>query len=218
MTVFVTCMLYIVGVSYYNKHVGTVSSLYKAVNIKDITYEEVKVNIMGTTENENISDKVMRLREQECEEVFSNLGEDNYTYSIKSKERYPEIINYHMEIQGLGNIDEMKKEGIKLFDKWGVTSKEYISFTGYVEGKLSKEEKEAYVEQILKSLNGYMVDYYEDDMNASTKAYYGYTPDVKSFITMSHERKSNVQVTFVYNELLDKEEIIIAFPFFNNPY
>lgn len=144
-----------------------------------------------------------------------------YTLTIKNEERNPDTTIYNMKIQGLqdmGTIDYMRNKSIDLFKEWDTNPKETISFVGYVDGQMSLAQKENCKTQILKSLNGRFVDYYQDDYNISTEAYYGYTPLVKEYTTTSKGAKSNTQITFAYNEVLDATQVIVAFPFYNDPY
>nr|WP_302599190.1 YwmB family TATA-box binding protein [uncultured Cellulosilyticum sp.] len=144
-----------------------------------------------------------------------------YTLTIKSEERNPDTTVYNMKIQGLqdvATIDNMRNKSIDLFKEWDTNPNETISFVGYIDGQLDTAQKQNYKTQIFKSLNGRFVTYYQDDYNPTTQAYYGYTPLVKEYTTTTQGTKTNTQVTFTYNEILDQTQVIIAFPFYNQPY
>ena len=97
-------------------------------------------------------------------------------------------------------------------------SKESINFIGCIEGEIAKEKRAYYKNQILKSLNGHVVDYYQDDYNNTTESYYGYTPIIDTYITTTGRRRMNTQIIFTYNEVTNMTRVIVAFPFYNDPY
>lgn len=251
----VLSIAYIFTLDTYDKGESQVASLYKAVSVKGITYEQIEVNVRGITENKQLPIEEVMAKERACNEILSHtkecsklctlthpingevevLAEDNYvsattgdtqnmstyTLTIKSEERNPDTTTYNMKIQGLQDIatlDNMRNKSIDLFEEWETNPNETISFVGYIDGQLDTAQKQNYKTQILKSLNARFVAYYQDDYNPTTQAYYGYTPLVKEYTTTTQGAKANTQITFTYNEILNQTQIIVAFPFYNEPY
>lgn len=246
---------YISALDMYDQEEMQIAKLYKAVSIADIIYEQIQIDIKGTTEDKEPTIEEVIEKEQQCNKTLSHtkecsklcviehpvladieiLTQDSYvsatsshtqdmsTYSlnIRNTERNPETTIYNMKIQGLQDvdtIDHMRNRSIDLFKEWNITPNETISFIGYIDGKLESAQKETYKTQLLKSLQGKFVDHYQDDYNQTTEAYYGYTPLIKDYTTTQTGQKTNTQITFTYNELLNQTQIIIAFPFYNNLY
>lgn len=204
----------------------------KEVPIDEIMVKENKCNeVLSHTkdcsklcaiEHPVLGDVEVFAKEDYINATTSNTQDmSTYTLTIKNEERDPDTTIYNMKIQGLqdiGTIDYMRNKSIDLFKEWDTNPSETISFVGYVDGNLSLGQKENYKTQILKSLKGRFVDYYQDDYNTSTEAYYGYTPLVKDYTTTAKGAKTNTQITFTYNEVLNATEVIVAFPFYNAPY
>lgn len=158
------------------------------------------------------------------EEALQKLGDNGntkYCLTIKNEMRDKNTTVYNIEIQGikeLNQIDDMKDKVNKLFKDWHIQTKETISFIGSIKGDLNKQQKEMYKNQLFKSLQGKYTTSYQDDYNIGTIAYYGYTPFVEEYTKTSNGTKVNVQITFIYNEVQDTTQVIIAFPFYNAPY
>lgn len=213
------------------------------VNIKGVTENE-RTSIEEIMEKENSCNEALS-HTKECsklctiehpllgeievlaEEDYASATMNNtqnmstYTLTIRNEERNPDTTIYNMKIQGLqdiGTIDYMRSRSIDLFKEWDTNPKETISFVGYIEGAPDLAQRENYKTQILKSLQGKFVEYYQDDYNSTTEAYYGYTPLIKDYTTTATGTRTNTQITFTYNEILNNTQVIVAFPFYNDPY
>ncbi len=201
-----------------NIDIEKVAQLYKEVSVPGITYEKVDVNIKGITENKQLSQQEITEMKKVC---YERMIHSTYKLAIKGEERSPNTTTYNMQIQGLqdiAGIDNMRNKAISLFKEWDTNPKETISFIGYISGQLCRGEKQNYKAQLLKSLNSKLVDYYQDDYNPTTEAYYGYTPMIQEYTRTAQGDKVNVQITFTYNEVTKQTQVIIAFPFYNAPY
>lgn len=140
-----------------------------------------------------------------------------YGFTMKQKEERHDNTYYHLSIEGMNleHIETLYSRSYELLRHWGASPTKSICFIGHISGNLSKEEREEIINQLLKKLQGSIKDYYEDDRNPSTCAYYGYTPKVNEYIKGSDGKKSNIQISFSYNEDLDCTKIMAAFPFTN---
>ncbi|MDF2878347.1 MAG: hypothetical protein K0S30_1443, partial [Clostridia bacterium] len=96
--------------------------------------------------------------------------------------------------------------------------KETLYFTGDIDKNLNTQEKKAYADRLLKALKGHHVSYYQSDDSEDTEAYYGYTKAVKDYIVDGSNKKTNTQISFTYNENRKVTQIIVAFPFYNEPF
>lgn len=204
-----------------------IARLYKLINLNEITYEQVTVNIKGITENMRMPSSILNERRIEGEKTLAAVqrlgGKENtqYTLSIKNETRNEETTVYNMQIQGLQNlaeVEEIRNATITLFKEWQVDTKEMISFIGTVKGELNEGQREIYKNQLFKALQGKYVNSYQDDYNVTTTAYYGYTPLVDDYTMNFTGKRVNMQIAFTYNEIQNVTQLIIAFPFYNAPY
>ena len=141
-----------------------------------------------------------------------------YQLSIKTQDS---TTYYQIKIQGLEDLyqfDNLRVLALNLFQRWHVSPKESIAFIGEIDNRLTNEQRKAYVNQIFEAVRARQTGYYLDDSSHDTEAYYAYTKAIEAFILDAEGKKTNIQVCFTYNELLNKTQIIIAFPFYNEPF
>lgn len=154
--------------------------------------------------------------------LITGTGKETpYSVSIKTQKDIDYNTYYKIKIQGIQNInqlDHLRSYSLRLFDKWQVKPVESLSFTGIIDGKADDNQRKLYVKRLLNKLKAHQTDYYQDDYNKDTQAYYAYTKSVKHYIRSKAGKKSNTQISFTYNEYADKTQIIIAFPFYNEPF
>ena len=151
-------------------------------------------------------------------------GQDSktpYTLSMKTQKDLEYNTYYNMEITGLKDIvqiDHLRNRTLLLFEKWGVKPKESLAFKGIISGSLDQGQRKAMAEEMLLRLGGKATGYYGDDHNETTEAYYGYTQGIKEYILANDHEKTNIQVSFSYNEVAGVTQVVIAFPFYNEPF
>lgn len=165
----------------------------------------------------------MVMEENDCIKVqSSNIGEDNqYVFKLANQKDIHYNTYAQLTITGLDhveNIDNLCEEGRALFKEWKLKTNESIYFAGYINSRLSELEREEIIKNIFKNFKAKRTSYYEDDLSDTTCVYYGYTPEFNEYIKENDNSKTNIQIGFKYNEVLDQTEIIIAFPFYNIPF
>ena len=144
-----------------------------------------------------------------------------YHFTLKNQKDKHENSYYHLKIVGgedISHIETLRNRGYNQFKAWHIKTKEAIYFKGFIVGNLSEEKRNQIKEQLLQNLDGKETNVYRDDLNPSTCAYYGYTSHIKEYVTEADGQKSNVQISFKYDELRDQTDMIIAFPFYNEPF
>lgn len=148
-------------------------------------------------------------------------GDASYDLMIKNQKDIRYNTYYHLKLTGVSNLaqlDMRRSRASKLLKSWKVDPKEWIYFKGEIEGKLTDEERLTIVETLLKALKGKRTSTYADDRNVETVAYYGYTKEIEEYIEEANGAKTNVQMSFTYNETTSQTACIIAFPFYNAPF
>lgn len=151
------------------------------------------------------------------------VRDENWQYDFHLKNQKDVHYNsyYDLKITGNGVIEHLeglRSRGRDLLETFKVHSKESIYFKGIIKEKLSKEEREQLVKALLLNLEAQATNYYEDDLSKTTCAYYGYTHHIKDYIKERDGQKTNVQISFKYNEQERCTEVIVAFPFYNEPF
>lgn len=145
----------------------------------------------------------------------------SYALSIKNRQDIGYNSYYKIKLQGLQNIkelDHLRATSTSVLNDWKVKYKENIYFTGTIEGFVDKDERKVYMEALFKALEGESTSYYQDDVSQDVEAYYGYTPKVTEYIIDAKGQRSNTQISFSYNEDLGVTHLIVAFPFYNEPF
>lgn len=187
--------------------------------VKTLTESE---NVSGLNEITHNYSTTLKESENTIEIQTSNSGENwYYHFDLKNQEDIQYNTYYTLEIKGSGSVellDALRNNGRKQLEDWGVDITESLYLKGDIEGKISKKQEARMVDLLLDRLQGSQTNYYEDDLNNTTCAYYGYTPWFKEYIQENDGEKTNMQIGFKYNEELNATEIIIAFPFYNMPF
>lgn len=145
----------------------------------------------------------------------------NYEFTIKNQQDIHRNTYYDLKIKGSHNIeklDTLRNWGRMTLEKWKVSIEETIYFKGSMAGTLDKVEREELQREVFTNLKAKDTNFYEDDLCETTCAYYGYTSHIKAFIEEENGQKTNVQMSFKYDELTDSTEVIVAFPFYNEPF
>lgn len=167
------------------------------------------------TTNINEEDQSLEIKSEDNGETWA------YAFTLKNQKDVHYNMYYNLTITGNGDIkklDTLRARGKMQLEEWGVEISESIYFKGIIQASLSKQEETHIKDKIFQNLSVKDISYYEDDLNASTCAYYGYTPWIKEYVKENSHEKSNVQVAFNYNDELHQTEVIIAFPFYNLPF
>lgn len=144
-----------------------------------------------------------------------------YTFSLKNQKDIHYNTYYNLKIVGgadVSYIDQLRNKGYGQLQAWHTATKETIYFKAIMPGALSQEETTQIKQELFHNLEAKNTNFYQDDLVETTYVYYGYTPYIKDYIVEADGQKSNVQVGFKYDELQDQTEIIIAFPFYNQPF
>ena len=89
-----------------------------------------------------------------------------------------------------------------------------IKFAGSYNGKLTSQQRDAKVNDILKGLEAKKVDFIDSDSYYTT---YAYTGLVKDYIEVTGNR-ININIVISYNEQEDKTELYLATPILNEEY
>lgn len=161
-------------------------------------------------------------QEVDVKQIWSYLNEDEWNIEVNIKNQEDKNFNTYLTIKSSGTdiarLDMLRNRALKSYKDLKMTPKEVIYFKGEIKDKLTEETMEALGLHLLENLSAKQTNIYIDDLMPTTRIYYGYTKDFKGeFIEQSGE-KSNVQVGFKYNEELNQTEIIVAFPFYNEPF
>ena len=156
-------------------------------------------------------------------EMVTTNGDEEWRYELRLKEQTDIHQNtyYEFKIDGEKNIkkiDTLRDRAIMQFKEWNVETKESICFKGNIAGKVSKKEEDEITNQLFEHLDAKATNYYEDDREDTTCVYYGYTSWFDEYIQEDNGNKTNLQIGFKYNDELNHTELIIAFPFYNEPF
>lgn len=143
-----------------------------------------------------------------------------YEFKIKDQEDLHHNAYYTLTLTGrnMAHLDTLRSRGIAQLKRWHVVPKESICFRGLIDNKLTKKEEMQIRNELFKNLNAHRTGYYEDDREASTCAFYGYTGEIDEYIEDAKGKKSNVQLSFSFNEEMGQTELLAAFPFTNTPF
>ena len=143
-----------------------------------------------------------------------------YELIIKDQEDFHQNAYYTLNLSGknMAHLDTLRNRGIAQLKKWHVSPKESICFRGLIDGKLTKKEERQIRDGLFKNLKANRTGYYEDDREASTCAFYGYTNEIDEYIRDAKGKKCNVQLSFSFNEEMGQTELLAAFPFTNTPF
>lgn len=169
-----------------------------------------------------LSNRTMDIGEQVKQgevECKSDLWQ--YTFTLRNQEDIHENSYYHLKIIGgeeMKSLDMLRNRGYEQFKEWKVKTKETIYFKGFIADELTKEERSQIKNQLLENLGAKETNYYEDDLTQTTCAYYGYTSYIKAYTVDAEGQKTNVQISFKYDEIYQRTDVIVAFPFYNEPF
>lgn len=144
-----------------------------------------------------------------------------YYFELRNQKDIHYNSYYDLKITGYENIEQLdmlRSRGNDRLKDFKVPSKESIYFKGFMERKLAEEERDNLAKELFLNLEAEATNYYEDDLSKTTCAYYGYTHHVKDYIKEDNGQKTNVQISFQYNEQNQCTQIIVAFPFYNEPF
>ena len=170
----------------------------------------------------DLSKKTMDIENQVKKVEIENSGEGwEYLFTLKNQKDIHENSYYYLKITGvedMQHMDILRNRGYNQFKAWHVKAKETIYFKGFIVGLLSEEERTQLKDQLLQNLSAKETNSYQDDLNETTCAYYGYTPYIKDYMVEADGQKTNVQISFKYDETRNETDIIIAFPFYNDPF
>lgn len=147
--------------------------------------------------------------------------EADYLFEINDLEDGNQNADYKMTIETDKHaeaVDWMRERSINLFNEWDIDTKEHIYFIGKVEGNLDKGKRKVYEQKLMQALQGTTSECYIDDLGQSTMAYYGYTPLIEEYTRDQYGNKVNTQISFAYDELNNETQLIVAFPFYNEPF
>lgn len=153
--------------------------------------------------------------------TIENSGADwYYSFVLKNQKDIHRNAYYTLKLVGADStyIEALRQKGYDQLIAWEVMPRETFYFKGIIEGPLTKKAANGLKETILNHLKARETNFYQDDLNEATYAYYGYTPYIEEYIIEADRQKSNMQISFKYNELEDQTELIIAFPFYNEPF
>lgn len=168
----------------------------------------------------DLSSSDTQLAEAEMNMVTSGINSDvKYQFSTTNREVIGFNTYYKVDISGKDQVDQidvLRSRTRRFLKACNVEPKESIYFLGTIEGKVEKRAE--YVVNLLNRLDGKFTSYYQDDINSDVEAFYGYTPLVKESVLDGQGKETNTQITFIYNEEEDQTQIIIAFPFYNDPF
>lgn len=242
------------AIDYYDKKEEIVQKLYDKINLSEITYTQIAIQIKAMKQKEYLDDRALISKSQnmayelahhpECSKLCTQIhtvsselehiqdkqsmailmrGEEetsHYDFLVKTQKDASYSTYYNMQIQGINEsmLDHLRERTIKRFKFWGLKTSEYISFRGVINGNLSHQKREELVGRLLKQLSANQTDFYQEDIYQDTQAYYGYTPLFSSYILDNNRQKTNLQISFCYNEVLDETSLIIAFPFYNEVF
>lgn len=152
----------------------------------------------------------------------NNHGETwAYHFTLKNQKDVHYNMYYDLKITGTDDIrklDTLRGRGKAQLEEWDVEVSESIYFKGTISGPVAKEQEEKIAKKLFQNLSAKATNYYEDDLTATTCAYYGYTPWLKDYVKENNHEKTNVQVIFKYNDELNQTEVIVAMPFYNLPF
>lgn len=143
-----------------------------------------------------------------------------YCFTIVSQEDTHHT-HYELTIIAEGNrahLDQQAARAYTQLKQWQVAVKESLYFKGSLPVRCKKVDYEGMKTQLFSCLKVQETNRYEDESMATTCAYYGYSPDVKTYYKEADGRKTNVQLAFTYNEIKGETTVIIAFPFYNEVF
>jgi hypothetical protein len=89
-----------------------------------------------------------------------------------------------------------------------------IRFHGFCEGKLTENERDVQVKEMLKNIQAKVVNEYSEDGLLNV---YAYTGLLKEYLKVNRKR-INVNVVVTYNEIEDRTYIYLATPILNGDY
>lgn len=170
----------------------------------------------------DLSKKTIDMVNQVKQAEVENSDEGwQYTFTLKNQKDTHENSYYYLKIVGgedMQRMDILRNRGYDQFKAWHINTKETIYFKGFISGILSEEERKQLKDQLLQNLSAKETNSYQDDLNETTCAYYGYTSYIKGYMIEADGQKTNVQISFKYDEIRNETDIIIAFPFYNDPF
>lgn len=160
--------------------------------------------------------------EIDVKQMWSYLNEDKWNVEVNIKNQEDKNFNTYLTIKSSGTdismLDMLRNRALSSYKDLKMTPKETIYFKGEIRDKLTEDTMETLAHQLLEQLEAKKTNVYIDDLMPTTRVYYGYTKAFKGEVIEQSGEKSNVQVGFKYNEELNKTEVIIAFPFYNEPF
>ena len=156
--------------------------------------------------------------------ITSNRSKPAFIMDIQSTKSTPEKLVATMQIEGnaqeeeIREIDNIRELTWKVYKRLKKAPKESIIFHASINKKLSEGEMERYAHQLFKALNAQTRQIYQDDLNETTAAFYGYTKAFSQYIFDNKGKKSNLQIAFSYDEIKNTTFVVIAFPFYNEVF
>ncbi len=157
--------------------------------------------------------------------ISTSLEEKGYDWSYVATIRNQKDVNYNtyydIKVKGATNVDQLDcivNWANEYFKAMDITPLETVYFKGTLPKKLTQRECEKIKKTMFKKLDGKTTNFYQDELNSTTCAYYGYTPHYKGFIKEADGAKSNVQLAFSYDDVKGCTNVIVAFPFYNEPF
>lgn len=157
-------------------------------------------------------------------ELTSNSNSPKFNMDIESQttDNFKVIAKMHIEgsanIEEIEKIDNIRERTWKVYKKLKKTPKENIIFTAQVDKKLEMKEMKNYADKLYESLDAKPRQIYQDDLNQTTAAFYGYTKRFNQYVLDDKGEKANIQIGFSYDEIRERTYIVIAFPFYNEPF
>ena len=197
--------------------------LKEKMNLNQLELVEVGVELSGIVYNEKLQGADIENKKEQMKRLLEkNEEKDGYTFSVKNQEDIHYNTYYNLKIVGSSDtvsMDQLRNQAYAQLEAWQVIPKETTYFKAILKGEaLDQEEGSKIKEALFKGLKAKSTNFYQDDRVTTTYAYYGYTPYIEDYIVEADGKKSNMQIIFKYNELLSQTELIIAFPFYNEPF
>ena len=207
---------------YYGEKLGLQEMIIRENNLLGEMAHEIDCSKLCKLFHYNTASTNIEEQNNGIKVIGTNCEDDTpYTLIIKNQKDKNDNTYYDFKFTGLTNLKQLdmrRDRAMELLKKWGVNPKESIYFKGELLGDSLENQRLKITEMIFSQLKGNITNIYQDDMNTKTMAYYGYTKEFSQYLEDSNGVKSNVQVSFTYNENTNKTEWIIAFPFYNAPF
>lgn len=242
-----TCsMTYIFAIDSYDTMPDKMQKILQQIEtLEEITYKEADIKMSAIQYNKELTKEDLQAmndamstqlaHDSGCSplttfsenknlvQITSSEGDEEWNYEFKLKEQQDIHHNVYYDLKIVGSkdiekVDTLRNRAKAQFKEWGIRPKESIYFKATIAGKVSKQETNEIAEQLFERLDAKKTNYYEDDLEETTCVYYGYSSWFKEYIQEQDGDKTNMQVGFKYNDELNRTELTIAFPFYNEPF